>query len=259
MTFPTTPHSPPSRSQGQRQPSAGCLAAQTQALFQKHRLLPLSPSSTKPTCQIARWKVVGVGEGRGDDRPGTSNSWAARPPVVFSDSGRPRPPWSQGLQRTDHATSSARLASLTLPASVKAAGSLLNILRGQYSLSPGHSKQTDEDAHTLRPRRSGQAGYRPSAAASSGAGCGSRQPRLQYLKTRTTGNGHSSARCLRLALWHCGSDEPAAYICSHGTSERRWGLPSAEGAPTGKRLYSFTVLLPLWDKWSRNDRYKLTK
>ncbi|CAN0039695.1 unnamed protein product [Rangifer tarandus platyrhynchus] len=89
----------------------------------------------------------------------------------------------RGLQRTDHATSSARLASLTLPASVKAAGSLLNMLSGQYSLSPGHSKQTDENAHALGPRRSGQAGYRPSAAGSSGAGCVSRQPRLQYLKT----------------------------------------------------------------------------
>lgn len=63
MTFPTTPDSPPSRSQGQGQPSAGCLAAQTQALFQKHRLLPLSPSSTKPTCQTACWKMGGSGRG----------------------------------------------------------------------------------------------------------------------------------------------------------------------------------------------------
>lgn len=77
----------------------------------------------------------------------------------------------------------ARLVSSTPLASVKAAGSLLKLLSGQHGLSPGHAKQTDENAHTLGPRHPGQAGYLPLAAGSRGAGCSSHQPRLQYLKT----------------------------------------------------------------------------
>lgn len=146
MTFPPTSHSPPSRGQGQGRPSAGCLAAQTQALFQK--LLPSSPSSTKRTCQTACWKAVGVGEGR---------EMTVRAPQASELHVLPltecRYRWSSLIRvgrilpeggvcsRLTTRHPPARLVSLTPPASVKAAGSLLKMLSGQHGPSPGHSRQ----------------------------------------------------------------------------------------------------------------------